>query len=270
MVDLIANNLRFYVEETGEGPAVLLLHGFPDTGEVWRLQVPALAGSGFRVVVPDLRGRGRSERPEPVEAYALTELVADVIGILDALEIDRAHVVGHDWGAALAWAVASLAPERVDRLVVMSVGFPGAIRPDQRALEKGWYRLLFLFPEAEDVLYSDDAYLLRMLVAGAPDEDRYLTALQDRGALSAGLAWYRANLPVQTLPGADTPSLLPVAAPTLGLFGENESFLSEAAMLASERYVTGGWRYERIAGAGHGLQLEQPERLNELLLDFLA
>ena len=125
------NGLQFHVEETGEGPVVLLLHGFPDTGEVWRRQVPALATAGVRAVVPDLRGRGRSERPGRVEAYALRELVADATGILDALGVDRAHVVGHDWGAALAWSIAALAPQRVDRLVVMSVGFPGAVRPDR-------------------------------------------------------------------------------------------------------------------------------------------
>jgi pimeloyl-ACP methyl ester carboxylesterase len=265
-----ANGLRFHVEETGDGPAVLLLHGFPDTGDVWRHQVPALAGAGLCAIVPDLRGRGRSERPQGVEAYALPELVADATGILDAFGIERAHIVGHDWGAALAWALAALAPERVDRLVVMSVGFPGAIRPDRKALEQGWYRLLFLFPQAEEVLLSDDAYLLRTLSAGAPDADRYLHLLADPEALTAGLAWYRANSPVENLPGADAPRLPPVAASTLGLFGENDPYLTERAILASEKFVTGDWHYHRLSGAGHWPQLEQPDETNELLLEFLA
>jgi pimeloyl-ACP methyl ester carboxylesterase len=264
------NGLQFHVEETGVGPVVLLLHGFPDTGEVWRRQVPALAAAGFRAVVPDLRGRGRSERPGRVEAYALPELVTDATGILDALGVDRAHVVGHDWGAALAWSIAALAPQRVDRLVVMSVGFPGAVRPDRHALEQAWYRLLFLFPQAEEVLLRDDAYLLRTLTAGAPDAGRYADILADRDALTAGLAWYRANLPIEALPGTDAPELPQVAAPTLAFFGENDPYLSERAMLASEQFVTGGWRYERLSGAGHWLQLEQPDRVNELLLQFLA
>jgi len=268
-VDVSANGLRFHVEETGEGPEVLFLHGFPDTGEVWRHQVPALAEAGFRAIVPDLRGRGRSERPDGVGAYALPELVADATGILNALAVERAHVIGHDWGAALAWAIAALAPQRVDRLVVMSVGFPGAIRPDRRALEQGWYRLLFLFPEAEDVLLRDDAYLLRILIAGAPDADRYLDMLTDVDALTAGLNWYRANSPVANLPGADVPRLPSVAAATLGLYGEDDPYLTERAMLASERFVTGGWHYQRIDGAGHWPQLEQPDRVNKQLLDFL-
>jgi pimeloyl-ACP methyl ester carboxylesterase len=269
-VDVTSNGLRFHVEEMGDGPAVLFLHGFPDTGEVWRHQAPALAQAGFRTIVPDLRGRGRSDRPEGVEAYALPELIADATGILDALGADRAHVVGHDWGAALAWAIAALAPQRVDRLIVMSVGFPGAIRPDRRALEQGWYRLLFLFPEAEDVLLGDDAYLLRTLSAGAPDADHYVDLLTDRAALTAGLNWYRANSPVGNLPGADTQRLPPVAAPTLALFGDDDPYLTERALLASERFATGGWRYERIEGAGHWLQLERPDRVTQLLLDFLT
>jgi pimeloyl-ACP methyl ester carboxylesterase len=270
-VNVEANGLRFHVREEGEGPAVLLLHGFPDTGEVWRNQAPALAAAGFRAVVPDLRGRGRTERPDGVEAYALRELVADAVGLLDALGIERAHVVGHDWGAAVAWALASLVPGRIDRLVAMSVGFPGAARPDRQSLEQAWYRLLFLFPEAEEVLSRDDWLLCRIAFGDAPDAERYLADLTDPAALRAGLNWYRANLPVQSLPGTDTPRLPPVQAATLGLFGAGDRYLTERAMLASEAYVAPGrWSYERIDDAGHWLQLERPERVNELLLGFLS
>ena len=265
-----ANGLRFHVAAQGSGPPVLLLHGFPDTGDVWRHQLPALAGAGFRAIAPDLRGRGRSERPEDVDAYAMRELVADAVGLLDALGIERAHVVGHDWGAAVAWAVAALAPERVDRLVAMSVGFPGAVRPDRHALEQAWYRLLFLFPEAEEVIRRDDWFLFRILFDGAPDAERYLADLADPAALTAGLNWYRANLPVGVTPGSDTPRLPHIQAATLGLFGAEDRYLTEAAMVASEACVNGPWRYERVDGAGHWLQLDQPGRVNALLLEFLG
>ena len=264
-----ANGLRFHVEDSGDGPAVLLLHGFPDTGEVWRNQVPALAAAGYRAVVPDLRGRGRSERPEGVEAYAMRELVGDAIGLLDALGIERADVVGHDWGAPVAWALAALAPERVERLVAMSVGFPGAARPDRQALEQSWYRLLFLAPDAEEIVRRDDWFLLRVLLEDAPDVERYLADLADPGALTAGLNWYRANLPAATTPGADAPRLPRVAAPTLGLYGDGDRYLTERAMVASAKFVDGPWRYERVERAGHWLQLTEPELVNELLFDFL-
>lgn len=265
-----ANGLRFAVDDTGAGPAVLLLHGFPDTGEVWRHQVPALVAAGLRAIVPDLRGRGRSARPAEVEAYAMRHLVGDAIGLLDALGIRQAHVVGHDWGAGVAWTLAALAPQRVNRLVAMSVGFPGAVRPDLRALEQAWYRLLFLAPDAEEVVRRDDWFLLRILMADAPDALRYLAELADPAALTAALNWYRANLPAASLPGTDSPRLPRIQAPTLGMYGDGDRYLPERAMVASARYVDGPWRYERIDGAGHWLQLTRPERVNEVLLEFLA
>lgn len=265
-----ANGLRFHVEDTGEGTPVLLLHGFPDTGDVWRNQVPALAAAGFRTIVPDLRGRGRSERPAEVDAYGMQHLVGDALGLLDALGVEQAHVVGHDWGAPIAWAVAALAPERVDRLVAMSVGFPGAVRPDRRSLEQAWYRLLFLAPDAEDAIRRDDWFLLRILFEDAPDAERYLAELADPAALTAGLNWYRANLPVATVPGTDSPRLPRIQAATLGVYGDGDRYLTERAMVASARFVDGPWRYERVEDAGHWLQLSRPEQVNELLLEFLA
>lgn len=263
------NGLRFHVEEAGEGQPVLLLHGFPDTSAVWRNQLPALGAAGFRAIAPDLRGRGRTDRPDGVQAYALGELVGDVTGLLDAFGIERAHVVGHDWGAALAWATAALAPERVERLVVLSVGFPGATRPDRRSLEQAWYRILFLSPDAEEAVRRDDWFLFRLLFGDMADTGRYLDDLSAPGALTAGLNWYRANLPALSLAGSDRPALPPVAASTLGLFGADDPYLSERAMLASAAYVS-EWRYERIDGAGHWLQLDAPERVNDLLTGFLA
>ena len=111
-------------EVTGEGRPVILLHGFPDSGRLWRHQVPALADAGFQVIVPDLRGYGRSGKPADVEAYSLLLLAADVGAVLADLDVARAHVVGHDWGAALAWGLASLMPGSVDHLVALSVGSP--------------------------------------------------------------------------------------------------------------------------------------------------
>src|SRR6516162_5248604 len=123
---------------TGQGRPVVLLHGFPDSGRLWRHQVPALAGAGFQVIVPDLRGYGRSDKPEAVEAYSLSLLAGDVQAILADLDIGRAHIVGHDWGAALSWALASLAPGSVDHLVVLSVGHPGTFRRTLEQCQKSW------------------------------------------------------------------------------------------------------------------------------------
>jgi len=121
------NGLRFFFVDEGHGTPVVLLHGFPDTSFLWRHQIPALVSAGFRVVAPDLRGRGQSDKPERVEDYRLSAIMKDVAGIMDALGIERAHVVGHDWGAPVAWFLAALLPQRVDRLVAISVGHPAAM-----------------------------------------------------------------------------------------------------------------------------------------------
>ncbi len=114
------------VQVEGEGRPVVLLHGFPDTKRLWSKQVPALVDAGFQVIVPDQRGYGASDKPAEVEAYSIPFLAIDVTAILDHLGNERAHVVGHDWGAAVAWATAAFAPERVDHLVTLSVGHPSS------------------------------------------------------------------------------------------------------------------------------------------------
>jgi pimeloyl-ACP methyl ester carboxylesterase len=267
-----ANGLRFRVLDEGSGTPVVLLHGFPDTSRLWRWQVEALVRAGYRAIVPDLRGRGESERPPAVADYALANVVRDVTGIMDALDVRRAHVVGHDWGAAVAWLVASLAPDRVDRLVALSVGFPGAAaRPDLEALQKGWYRLLFQFDVAEEVIRRDDWYLMRVLMGSNADLDACLRDLEEPAALTAALNWYRANLPVERLvPAGPGPRLPPVQAPTMGIWSAGDLYLTEQSMIRSADHVRGPWRYVRIDEASHWIPLDRPGRLNELLLEFLG
>jgi pimeloyl-ACP methyl ester carboxylesterase len=149
------DGVELAVWEEGDGPAILLLHGFPDTHGLWRHQVKALRGAGLRAIAPDLRGRGESGWPATVEEYAITRSVADMLCVLHALEIERAHVVGHDFGAVVAWVLAGLHPDRVDHLVVMSVGHPAtAARRTIEQREKAWYTLLFQFDDVAERLLT--------------------------------------------------------------------------------------------------------------------
>src|SRR5258708_10479746 len=138
------NGISLYVEEHGAGVPVLLMHGFPDSARLWRNQVPFLGSNGFRVITPDMRGFGRSGRPQEVAAYRLPNVVADVTGLLDAFGIEAAHVVGHDWGAAAAWLTATFAPDRVRTLVVISLPHPLAPAA-LRQHELAWDQLFFQF-----------------------------------------------------------------------------------------------------------------------------
>jgi pimeloyl-ACP methyl ester carboxylesterase len=274
------NGLDYNVAEAGEGPPVLLLHGFPDSWRLWRHQIPALAEAGHRVIAPDLRGFGETARPAEVEAYKLRALVGDAVGLLDELGVERAAVVGHDWGAMVAWRVAMFAPDRVERLVAVSVGHPlasvAAGLPQRRL---SWYVLWFLFPGvAEQVLPEDDWGFFRQWAWGGsqagedPDLDRQVADLSRPGALVAGLNWYRANTdPAAYVAGDPTRfSLPPVACPTMGVWSSDDMALTEEQMTGSARFVTGPWRYERLDGVDHWVPVHAPERLNGLLVDFLG
>ena len=138
------NGISVHVEDHGSGRPVLLLHGWPDSAYLWRNQIPFLVVNGFHPIAPDLRGFGRSGRPEGVAAYSLQNAVGDVVGILDAFGIDAADIVGHDWGAAVAWFTATAHPDRVHKLVVLSVPHPLAPRT-LRQREMAWFWLFFQF-----------------------------------------------------------------------------------------------------------------------------
>jgi pimeloyl-ACP methyl ester carboxylesterase len=259
--------VSLYVEDRGSGTPVLLIHGWPDSGHLWRNQVPFLTGHGFRVIVPDMRGFGRSDRPAGVDDYTLSCAVGDIVGILDALGVKAAHVVGHDWGAAVAWFTAMFLPERVMKVAVLSVGHPRAPRT-MRQNELSWYQLLFQFEGiAEATIQFDDWAWLREFLRGDGDLARYIEDLSRPGALTASLNWYRANL-APRMPG-NRPQLPPVTAPTLGIWSTNDYYLDGERMENSGVCVDGPWRYEVISGASHWIPLDAPDRLNELLLNWL-
>jgi pimeloyl-ACP methyl ester carboxylesterase len=267
---ITANGLNFTVVDAGNGPAILLLHGFPDSSYVWRNQVAALVIAGYRVIAPDLRGFGGTDKPEGVKAYAMGELIRDLRRILRALGVPRVHVVGHDWGAALAWMFAITQPQRVDRLVAISVGHPGNFTPrSMRQMQLSWYSWLFQVPGLmEELMPRDDWRFLRSWLGPSADIDRIVKNLSQPGALTAGLNWYRANDPPQRLL-EPTPTYPPIEHTVMGIFGAHEFALTEDSMTGSAAYVSGPWRYERFDDAGHWVQLDQPDKLNRLLLDFL-
>ncbi|MEA2683951.1 MAG: hypothetical protein QOK05_2279 [Chloroflexota bacterium] len=270
-IEIEVNGLRFNVLDAGTGPGVLLLHGFPDSSRLWRNQVPALVDAGFRVVAPDLRGFGLSEMPQAVEAYRVGEILDDIRGILRTLGVPKVHVVGHDWGAAVAWMFATTQSQKVDRLVAISVGHPAAFfPPTMDQMRRSWYTLLFQFPGvAEAFIPKDDWRFLKDWTGGAGDIDRYLSDLARPGALTAGLNWYRANQPPQRLV-EDAPTFPLIDKPVMGIWGARDPYLTEDSMTRSESQVSGPWRYERMEDAGHWIPVEKPKTLNALLLDFFA
>ncbi len=256
-------------EVVGEGRPVILLHGFPDSGRLWRHQIAPLADAGFKVIVPDMRGYGASDKPAEVDAYNILHLAADTLAVLDDVGVERAHFVGHDWGAAVAWALAAMVPARVDHLVALSVGHPSTFRAGgYEQHEKSWYMLLFQFPGIAEQWLSNDGWANFRDWSGHPDADAVIADVEANGSLTPALNWYRANIPPESYiaPPREIP---PVAAPTMGVWSSGDIALTEGQMTRSRTHVSGPWRYERLEGPGHWLQLEAPDEVNRLLIDFL-
>ena len=255
-------------------PALILLHGWPDRAAMWESQIRDLAAAGYRVIAPDLRGFGDSERPDDVQAYSLRNSVGDVLGLADALGVEDFALAGHDWGAALGWAVTTFSP-RVTRYAAFSVGHPGAFGSaglGQKA--RSWYMLWFQFPGvAESVLPADDWALLRAWAhpGAAPDDPhvaRQIADLSRPGALTASLNWYRANVDPATFVGTAPPALPRITVPTTGVWSSADMALGEDQMRRSGEFVD-DFRYQRIEDVSHWIPVEAPERTTALLRDFL-
>ncbi len=259
------------------GPLVLLLHGFPDLAESWRHQTEPLARAGYRVLVPNQRGYGDSDRPRGVSNYALDLLARDVVGLIDAAGRERAAVVAHDWGAPVACQAASTFPTRVDCVALLAGPHPAAmsklLRSDFGQLRRSTYMLWFQLPWlSERYLQRDGGRHLADAIQRASrcslfDSDaireRYLAAWQKPGAMTAMLNWYRAGLRAPARERAGT-----IDCRALVVWGAKDAYLTEelgaatAACFTRARLVT--------LEASHWLHLEQPAAVNELLLSFLA
>ncbi|MDP8955623.1 MAG: alpha/beta fold hydrolase [Actinomycetota bacterium] len=267
MARLPGSGVTLEVVDEGGGPAVLLLHGFPDSSRLWRKQIPALVAAGFRAVAPDLRGFGESDKPSRVADYAMPRILADLRAVLDALEVDRASVVGHDWGAIAGWALAGWYPERVERLVAISVGHPKSyLRAAFSSTQafRSLYALFFQMPVvSEAAIRARDWALLRQALGRAHDFEHYLRDLSRPGALTAALNWYRANGRIDRLARYPT-----VTVPTLAIWGSKDPALGEKQMAGSGKYVDADWRYETIEG-GHWLPITRSDEVNGLLIEFL-
>jgi pimeloyl-ACP methyl ester carboxylesterase len=266
---LTVNGLRMQVQSAGEGPAVVLLHGFPDTHVVWRKQIAPLMAAGYRVLAPDLRGYGGSAAPLQVSAYRLEHIAADVLAMLDQLGIARARVVGHDWGAAIGWLLCMGAPERIEQYVALSVGHPAAfVKAGPMQYLRSSYMMWFLVPGlAEKSLTAGDFYLMNRFTTDRAQVGHWKKNLREPGRMTAALNYYRANVPRGI---AFSSKSEPVRVPVMGVWSSRDPALGETQMRDSTAYVAEYFRYERIDGADHWLQVTASERVNALLLDFFA
>jgi pimeloyl-ACP methyl ester carboxylesterase len=272
-LELTVDDLVFDARAAGptDGDVVLLLHGFPQTSLAWRAQLHALGEAGYRAVAPDQRGYSPGARPTDVGEYRVDRLVGDVLGFADVLGAETFHLVGHDWGGAIAWQVAGRHPERLRTLTSVSTPHPAAFRrsiEDGEQRERSGYMLFFRSPEAEPFFLDNDAAALRALyTASGLAEDaaaEYIRVLTEPGALTGALNWYRA---------ADlglVEGLGPITTPTLYVWSTNDPALGRDAAEATAGHVDGPYRFEVLEGVSHWIPEEAPDALNALLLDRFA
>jgi pimeloyl-ACP methyl ester carboxylesterase len=264
---LSARGLDFRVFDQGSGETIVLLHGFPDDLEVWSGVIPLLLAAGYRVVAIDQRGCGETGMPGKTSAYRIREIVDDIPAILDELGIHTpVQVIGHDWGAVIAWAFALFYPQRVQALVTVSVGHPYSYGRSgvQQKLVKGLYTLWFQLRGLAEWYLLQGGGLARWLDDGA-DRQQVLARMSRPGRLTAGLNWYRANL-LAVLFG-QWPRC---TRPTLGIWSTGDRFLTEAQMRDSSAQMDAPWAYQRIENCGHWIPREQPQHLAELALQWFA
>jgi pimeloyl-ACP methyl ester carboxylesterase len=274
------NRIRLHCVMQGEGELVILLHGFPEFWYAWRHQIPALARH-FKVVVPDLRGYNDSDKPE--SGYDLDTLSLDIRGLIENLGYLKAHVVGHDWGGAIAWHLAQKFPQVLNRLAVLNAPHPQRLMHELVSnvdqIRRSWHMLAFQIPGLPELLIRQNlrTFLKNMLQGqavrkgafSARDTALYEAALEKPGVLTAALNYYRQFFSPQSLMQQWGRSPNPVTVPTLVLWGEDDFLLSHQLIEDIDKLVSAPLQLTSIPHCGHWVQQEAPQTVNRELLNFL-
>jgi pimeloyl-ACP methyl ester carboxylesterase len=269
------DGLTFDVRDVGpaDGPVVVLLHGFPQHNDSWNPVIDRLTAQGYRCLAPNQRGYSPGARPPRRRDYRMPELVADLDALIDASGARQVHLVGHDWGAAVAWGAAAAIPERLLSVSPISVPHPGAFIKSFTNSRQGlasWYMYVFQLPRLPEWFLTrrNGAVIADWLKRSGQTPaaaERDARAINDPAALRAAINWYRA-IPLSN-PGATSQK---VSVPTLYVWSDGDIALLPKSAHDTERYVTGEYRFEIFPGVSHWIPDEQPDKLADLLLDWFA
>ena len=271
--------MQLHYREAGRGPLVIMLHGFPEFWYAWRHLMPAVADAGYRVIAPDMRGYNLSGKPQGASAYAMDTLADDIAALVHHMGERRAHIIGHDWGGAVAWHVAMRHREVIDRLVIVNAPHPRAFAREMRRPKQFWrsrYMILFQLPRlGEALLARNDFAILRRILRNDPvnpeafsdvDIDRYVHALARPWALTSAINYYRAAARFRPRPTHGFSSR--IDAPTLVVWGERDRYLDVRLLDGLERWVP-NVTIERLRDVSHWVMSDAPEDLERLVVNFL-
>lgn len=273
------NGVRLHYVSQGEGKLMLMLHGFPEFWYSWRHQIAEFSSS-YQTVAVDLRGYNDSDKPDGVEAYRMSELIADVRGVIEGLGYESCILVAHDWGGAIAWNFAYAYPEMVEKLVVLNIPHPAKFAEGLQTLQqllKSWYIFAFQLPWLPEFLFQlNDYQVIKEAFRGMAidkttfsqaDLDAYRDAAAKPGALTAIINYYRAAF--QNLFTGDRPQWRVLEVPTLTIWGENDTALGKELTYGTEAYV-GDWQIRYIPNCSHWVQQEQPALVNRYIQEFIS
>ncbi len=279
---IAVNGFDFAVDQAGQGDRLALcLHGFPESRFSWRYQLPLLAQMGYRAWAPDLRGYGETEpKPRDVVSYCIDRLMEDVAALIDASGAREVTLIGHDWGAGLAWTFAANRVRPLERLVIMNVPHPAImsdhLRRSWAQLKKSWYMVFFQLPGLPEwVTTVRDARAVRQAFHGmavdktnfTPDVlDRYAADAQRPGAITGMINWYRAAM---RRPGRLAGPWPVIETPTLIVWGEADAALGIELLEGTEDRVR-DLTIRRLPGVSHWVQQEAPQAVNAILGEWLA
>ncbi|MFX0185109.1 MAG: alpha/beta fold hydrolase [Candidatus Hodarchaeota archaeon] len=285
------NNVKIHYVVKGSGDPLLLLHGFPDFWYSWKYQIPAFSDY-FQVFAPDLRGYNKSDKPKGVNNYSTTLLVQDIKDFINAIGEQKAIIIGHDWGGAVAWNLAMMAPECVSKLIILNCPHPIPLLEafwsmKFQQLQKSWYVFFFQIPDVPEVILSRNncEFLVRMLkgsiinkqALNSEDLQRYIEAWSQPGALTASINYYRANWnPAQlmTMTEEQQNNLIrrfpKVKCPTLVLWGEKDVALDKLLTQGMQKYFDGSFKITYLPDFGHWVHIEAPDLVNKSILSFLG
>jgi pimeloyl-ACP methyl ester carboxylesterase len=269
------NGLTFDVRDAGpaDGPVVVLLHGFPQRNDSWDAVIDRLTAEGYRCLAPNQRGYSPGARPSRRRDYRVPELVADLGALLDASGADKVHLVGHDWGAVVAWGAAAEMPTRLATVSPVSVPHPAAFLKSFVNSRQGlasWYMYTFQLPRIPEwsMLRRNGSLLAKFLRKAGQTRaaaERDARGMSEPGALTGAINWYRA-VPLSN-PRTITQK---VSVPTLYVWSDNDVALMPKSAYNTARYVTGEYRFEIMSGVSHWIPDEEPDKLADLLLDWFA
>ena len=270
-----------YIQEGNGDKVIFLLHGWPEFWYSWRYQIPALAEQGFKVIAPDLRGFNLSDKPKGVAAYSLENVGKDIAQFIDKLGIEKAHIVGHDWGGALAWHMGLHYPEKVDKLAILNSPYPAIflknLRSNPSQFFKSWYMLFFQIPFLPEFLLKLNLnfFFKRALRDWAYNKDafsdevieEFAKAYAHKGAMQSSINYYRAGLRFSS---AKREKGRKIQSPTLMIWGENDKALGKELTEGTVNYIENSFDLKFIPQCSHWVQQDAPDLVNKYLVEFFA